>query len=239
MMEGDSERLIVDDLSFEVRRSARRKTLELTLDRGGELRIASPPGVTDQGLADFVREKRFWLYTKLAEKSALQRPVTDKEFVSGEGFAYLGRSYRLLLVDAQNVPLKLEGGRFRLVRTEAASGREHFVFWYTEHARSWLPPRVATWASRMGLSPTSSEVRDLGFRWGSCGQAGGVNFHWATILLPPAMIDYVIAHELAHLVEPNHTPEFWLRVERAMPDFEHRKAWLAAHGMEIVPTTRE
>lgn len=236
MTEGGSERLVVDDLAFDVRRSARRRTLELTVDRSGQLLITSPPGVADEVLADFVREKRFWLYTKLAQKSALQRPVAEKEFVSGEGFAYLGRSHRLLLVDSQDVPLKLECGRFTMVRAEAMNGRQHFVRWYTERARTWLRQRIEGWSSRMGVHPASIEVRDLGFRWGSCGQAGGVNFHWATILLPPTIVDYVIVHELAHLIEPNHTPEFWLRVGRAIPDFEQRKVWLAEHGMEAAVT---
>lgn len=77
-------------------------------------------------------------------------------------------------------------------------------------------------------------MRDLGFRWGSCGQAGGVNFHWATILLPPGVIDYVVVHELAHLVESNHTPEFWQRVARSLPEYEQRKAWLAEYGGQHV-----
>jgi predicted metal-dependent hydrolase len=150
--------------------------------------------------------------------------------VSGEGFPYLSRSYRLLLVDEQDAPLKLEAGRFKLRRGQAAAGRAHFIRWYTEHAAPWLRRRGQGWASRMGVQPKGVEVRDLGFRWGSCGQAGGVNFHWATILLPPGVIDYVVAHELAHLVEPNHTPEFWQRVARSLPEFEQRKAWLAKHG---------
>jgi predicted metal-dependent hydrolase len=61
------------------------------------------------------------------------------------------------------------------------------------------------WATRIGVEPKGIEVRDLGFRWGSCGKAGSVNFHWTTILLPAGGVDYVIVHELAHLIEPNHT----------------------------------
>jgi hypothetical protein len=224
------ELLAVDELTFEVRRSPRRKTLEITLDRNGELIVAAPPGVDTARIAEFVREKRFWLYTKMAEKEARHQSLEAKELVSGEGFPYLGRSYRLLLVDAQDVPLKLEGGRFKLQCLLASNGREHFVRWYTGHARSWLQRRARGWASRMGLVPAGVEVRDLGFRWGSCSQAGTLNFHWATITLPPSVVDYVIVHELAHLSEPNHTPEFWLRVGRALPEYEQRKTWLAEHG---------
>ncbi len=230
MAESPPERLVVDDLTFEVRRSARRKTLEIILDRGGELIIAAPPDLADEVLAGFVREKKFWLYSKIAEKEALQQPVGGKEFVSGEGFSYLGRSYRLLLVGEQEVPLKLEAGRFKLVRGQAARGREHFIRWYADHAAPWLRRRVQGWAARMGVQPKGVEVRDLGFRWGSCGQTGAVNFHWATILLPASVVDYVVVHELVHLVEPNHTPEFWQRVARTLPEYEQRKAWLAEHG---------
>lgn len=230
MMGADTGHLVVDELAFAVRRSARRKTLEITVDRGGELIIASPPGVADDVLAGFVREKRFWLYTKIAEKELFQQPVGGKEFVAGEGFPYLGRSYRLLLVDGQDAPIKLQDGRFKLRRDLAHEGRTHFVAWYTEHGTAWLRRRVPEWASRMGVEPKGVEVRDLGFRWGSCGQAGGVNFHWATILLPSSIVDYVVVHELAHLLEANHTPGFWQRVARAMPEYEQRKSWLAEHG---------
>ena len=224
------EALIVDDLTFEVRRSPRRRTLEITLDRGGELVIAAPPDAGRELLESFVREKRFWLYTKMAEKQSRLQPLAAKEFVSGEGFPYLGRSYRLLLVDEQEVPLKLEAGRFKLLRSIASAGRQHFVRWYAAHARVWLHRRVKGWAQRMGVAPSGVEVRDLGFRWGSCGKSGTVNFHWATILLPVSLVDYVIVHELAHLDEPNHTPEFWLRVSRALPAYEQRKSRLAEHG---------
>jgi predicted metal-dependent hydrolase len=228
--------LTVQDLTFEVRWSAQRKTVELSVERDGSLVIRAPEGTDSSVLEGFVREKSFWLYTKLAEKEALQHPVTAKEFVSGEGFPYLGRSYRLLLVDEQAVPLKLEAGRFKMLRSEAEAGRgrDIFIRWYMEHARPWIRRRVGLLAPRVGAEPTSVEVRELGFRWGSCGKAGGLNFNWATILLPPRIVEYVVVHELVHLHEPNHTPEFWQRVERAMPDYEGRKLWLAEHGAGYV-----
>lgn len=229
-----TELLVVDDLEFEVRRSTRRKTLELTVDRGGELFITAPPKADSDRLSRFVRENRFWLYTKMAEKDARQMPVGGKEFVSGEGFPYLGRSYRLLLVDRQEVPLKLSAGRFRLRRDLAARGRMEFVRWYSDRALAWIERRVPGWAQRMVVEPSGVEVRDLGFRWGSCGKTGTVNFHWATILLPASIVDYVIVHELAHLRVPSHGPAFWRCVKRAMPDHEERRAWLATHGGGVV-----
>jgi predicted metal-dependent hydrolase len=85
----------------------------------------------------------------------------------------------------------------------------------------------------MEVNPTGLRVQDLGYRWGSCGKGEVLYFHWKTILLPAQMAEYVVVHEMAHLHERHHTPGFWLRVERAMPDYERRKAWLGARGIEV------
>jgi predicted metal-dependent hydrolase len=225
--------LTIDNLSFELKRSSRRRTMQITVDRGGELILAAPPEVEEGRLRDFVREKRFWIYTKLAAKDQLQRAVPQKAFVDGEGFLYLGRSYRLRLVDEQAAPLKLQSGRFLLLRAVAGSGREHLIRWYSERARIWLGQRIKDFAARMEVQPAGVKVQDLGYRWGSCGKGDWIYFHWKSILLPPRIAEYVVVHELAHLHQPHHTPEFWQRVERAMPDYERRKNWLAEHGMNV------
>ena len=85
----------------------------------------------------------------------------------------------------------------------------------------------------MEVAHAGVKVQDLGYRWGSCGKGDCLYFHWKTILLPARIAEYVVVHEMAHLHEPHHTPAFWLRVERAMPDYAQRKAWLAEHGIDI------
>ena len=226
--------LAVGDLRFDVVLSARRRTMELSVERNGALVIRAPEGATGARLEAFIHEKRTWVYRKVAEKEALRRTVPVREYVSGEGFPYLGRSYRLLIVNRQDVPLRLEAGRFRLRRSEVGQGRVHFICWYAKHGRTWLRRRVETLAARVGVDPGAVEVRDLGYRWGSCGRSRTLNFNWATILLPPSIVEYVVVHELVHLRERNHTAAFWRRVERAMPDYARRKAWLAERGASLV-----
>lgn len=226
-------RLQVDDLLLTVRRSARRKTVQITVERDGELVLCAPPEADESALRTFVLEKRFWIYSRLAERDRLQRQVPRKEFVGGEGFLYLGRSHRLKLVDGQDAPLKLAGGRFCLAQGALPQAREHFVRWYSERARIWLAARVAHFRSRMEVEPAGVRVQDLGYRWGSCGKGDWLYFHWKTILLPARIAEYVVVHEMAHLHERHHTPQFWLRVERAMPDYVQRKDWLAEHGIDV------
>ncbi len=226
-------KLHVDDLQFHVRHSTHRRTMQITVERDGELVLSAPPEVDETALRAFVQEKRLWIYTKLAEKDRLKHQVPHKEFVAGEGFLYLGRSYRLKLVDEQDVALKLAAGRFCLRRDALPAAREHFIRWYSERAKVWLSGRVAEYRSRMEVSPVGVKVQDLGYRWGSCGKGDWLYFHWKAILLPARITEYVVVHEIAHLHEPHHTPAFWLRVERAMPDYAQRKAWLAEHGIDV------
>lgn len=225
--------MVVGDLQFTVQRSARRRTMQITVERDGGLVLLAPPQVGDDQLRAFVEEKRFWIYTKLAAKDRLQRTVPRKEFVGGEGFLYLGRSHRLKLIDEQDMPLKLVAGRFCLRRDALPAARDHFIHWYSERAKAWLSGRVAEYQSRMEVEPAGVKLQDLGYRWGSCGKGNWLYFHWKTILLPARIAEYVVVHEIAHLHEPHHTPAFWLRVERAMPDYAQRKVWLAEHGIDV------
>jgi predicted metal-dependent hydrolase len=226
---------VVDELCFELRRSRRRSTLQDTVDRFGELVLSAPEQCDTGVLERFVRERRFWIYTKLAAKEAQRPAPVRKEFVNGEGFPYLGRSYRLLLVDEQAVPLKLTNGRFQLDRRRLDGARSHFVDWYASRGREWLEQRVGRWVPRVGRAPRDVRVQDLGFRWGSCGSRGDLNLHWATIVLLPPIIDYILVHELVHLHESRHTPEFWQRLGRVVPDYESKKRWLAENGGCSIP----
>lgn len=225
--------LVVDDLSLALIRSARRKTMEITVERNGQLSISAPDGVHLDKLRQFVREKRFWIYSKLAEKERLRRRMPRKEFVDGEGFLFLGRNYRLKLVVKQALPLMLLNGRFVLRRDCVREARKHFVNWYGNRAKRWIGERVESYTGRMAVTPSSVRVQDLSYRWGSCGKVDTFFFHWKTILLPPRIAEYVVIHELAHLHEAHHTPAFWLTVERAMPEFMQRKVWLAEHGIDV------
>ena len=225
--------LVVNDLQFELRRSERRRAMEITVDRGGELILSAPREVPEARLRDFVQRKRMWVYKQLARRDAAGRVVRPKEFVDGEGLAYLGRTYRLRLVEESDAAVKLLGGRFVMPKALALGGREHLMRWYCARARPWIEDKVADYAARMDVAPSGVRVQDLGYRWGSCGKGEMLYFHWKTILLPARIAEYVVVHEMAHLLEPHHTPQFWIRVERAMPDYERRKGWLVEHGMTV------
>ena len=227
--------LQVDDLSLTVATSAERTTLELVVDRDASLIVKAPESATIEGIEQFVNTKRAWIYRKLAEKDALVGAPVVKQFVDGEGFAYLVRSYRLRL-DYAVSQVRLDRGRFVMPVLAASEGTAAMRSWYTFTGRQWLAKRVRPWAARLGVDDVVVEVKDLGYRWGSARPTEGpqrVNIHWATLQLSPSLIDYVLAHELAHLREANHTPEYWALLGKLMPGFETHKANLAVIGKNV------
>lgn len=228
-----NQRLDVDGLSFAVHRSERRKTLQITVERSGELSIVAPLQAEEHHLINFVQEKLIWIHTKIAEKNRLQQRAPIKEFVDGEGFLYLGKSYRLRLVDDQLVDLSLKNGRFCLRKMSAHRGREIFISWYTRRAQGWFERQVAEQANRMGVEVEEVKVQDLGYRWGSFGTGGRVHFHWKAVLLPPRIAQYIVVHELAHGHYPDHSAGFWIKVEQHLPDWRWRKSWLAENGIQV------
>lgn len=220
------------DLCFELRYSGKRRTVGITVERDGRLILASPLEVPIETLEKVVDDRRLWIYSKLLKKESLNFPTSVKEYVSGEGFYYLGCSYRLKLVNGVKgqPPLKLYQSRFQLHRGAQAQGRELFIHWYRLHVQPLLEQQIAVLVHRVGARPDSVQVRELGYRWGSCGHKGNLYFHWRVSMLPRSMIEYIVTHELVHLVEPHHTKAFWERIERIIPDYNARKRWLAENG---------
>ena len=178
-------------------------------------------------LADFAGR----LYAKLRERAEIGPPRPPREFVSGEGFPYLGRSYRLLLVDEGTCPVvRLNRGRLELHRDRADDGTRQLVRWYRQAGERWLGKRIAPWAQRMEVEVADLRVLPLGYRWGSCTAVGRLNIHWATMQLSPDLVDYVLVHELAHIRHRDHGPDFWRAVQRPLPDFAARRTRLRLTG---------
>ena len=169
-----SETLSIADLHFEVRRGPRRKTLGLTVDRGGELIVHAPPSATEEELRRWVQRKLLWVHRKLAQKQEMNAAARRPEFVSGESFYYLGKSFRLRVMDEGEAQLRFQGEWFLLRRTDPAKAIQHFRRWYLDTGAPWLANRVKMWEPRVNAEPQGISVGDLGFRWGSCGKNGAL-----------------------------------------------------------------
>ncbi len=228
-----NETLQLAGLNFEVRRSDRRKTLGLTVDRAGELVAHAPVQTSREELSRWINGKLLWVHCKLALKAETTPRLRAPEYVSGEAFCYLGRRYPLKVVEEQRTALRFDGSRFML-RQDARPGEAHFRRWYLQNGADWLRQRAEMLASRTSRAPERIEVRDLGFRWGSCGRNGVIFLHWKVLQLPVRFLDYVIMHELIHLGEQHHKPAFWEALGRSLPDWRQRKEELAVRAKDYL-----
>ena len=223
-----------DGLSYEVVRS-RRSTADIIIERDGSVLVRAPEWADDEQIANIVASKYYWIFRGLAEWRDLNATRVLREYKNGEGFLYLGRAYRLLLVAEQDEPLQLKGGRFLLRRDlvekgEIAAARTAFRDYYIARGLERIRKRVEYYAPKVGVQPADVDIRDLGNRWASCSPSGALAFNWKCMMAPQTIIDYVVVHELCHFHYSDHTNAFWNEVDKVIPDYRERKEWLRKHG---------
>jgi hypothetical protein len=223
------------ELQFAVQPSSRRKTLGITVDRDSSLILHIPANAQQNIIDSFVKEKRLWVYEKLAEKALwIEKAYPPRQFVDGEGFAYLGRVYRLKIQNGLLTLLTFQNNRFLLAEPSAYRAKELFVDWYKQKALEYLPALVGEYTQRIDKETKGLRILDLSNRWASCSDQGVLNFHWKVMQLPNRYIRYIVAHEIAHLVEKHHTPQFWRTLERMMPDYEQHLGSLRSEAMKYM-----
>lgn len=211
-------------MDFDIIRS-RRRTIAVEITKEGGVLVRAPLKLARREVLAFVHQSSGWIVRKLAQARVLQEERTQRRFREGEPFPFLGEQHRLRYV-AGGEYLRKEKGEFLLGAQLSSRAGDLFRTWYRARAREILEDRVAQFALRMGLTCRSVRITDAKERWGSCNAAGSLNFAWRLVMAPPPVIDYVIVHELAHLVEMNHSRRFWGRVGRILPDYAQRRKWL-------------
>jgi len=219
------------DIEYSLVRS-HRKTASIYIERDGQVSILVPDRLTDRQVEALLESKRKWIYKSLAEWQDLNARRVHRDYVNGEGFLYLGRSYRLKLVSDLAEPLMLKDGYFCL-RTNNGSlpdADAAFKAFYRAKGVVRIPPRVTYYQAKMDVEPKAVKVMELKHRWASCSPGGNLNFHWKCMMAPLTILDYIVVHELAHLIYPNHTKAFWNELDKVMPDFQERKEWLRVNG---------
>ncbi|GAB4115062.1 MAG: M48 family metallopeptidase [Candidatus Caldatribacteriota bacterium] len=208
---------------------SRRKTISLQVSDDATLVVRAPLGVSDEIIDRVILRHQNWIEKKKKEIKLRNLNFSKKEFINGEGFFYLGDYYRLYLVDYQEVPLNFKNG-FYLSKKYLANAKEIFIDWYKERAYEKISERVQWYALKRGFQYNKIKITNAQKRWGSCSGKGTLNFSWRLIMAPLLVIDYVVIHELVHLVEKNHSRAFWNKVKMLMTDYQKQQEWLKKNG---------
>jgi len=226
-------------IDYEIKRGNREKTVAIHVGPVPIVTVSTPRLLGEEKIRSIVRRKARWIIEK-QELLKRSRPPASKEFVSGESFPYLGRQYRLKVTRAaieNGGTCKLVNGRL-LVEIDGSLGGEDgkkavraaLGAWYLTHAEYKLRVRTARFAWQLGRSPQRILIKEQRTRWGSCSRTAIIRFNWKIITAPLSVVDYVIVHELCHLIHPHHSPSFWKQVESMLPDYQERRRLLKSYS---------
>jgi predicted metal-dependent hydrolase len=213
------------DVEITLRRSARSKRLSLRVSRlDGRVTLSMPTRAKEAEALAFLRSQEDWIRKALAK-------VTPEDVVTlGSQIPVEGQL--LTVATGTSRSPKVEGDKL-LVAGDAERAGARAAAWLKLRARDRLAQASDHYAAQIGRPYSSLTLRDTRSRWGSCTAVGGLMYSWRLIMAPPVILDYVAAHEVAHLAEMNHSPDFWAVVADLMPDYKTHRRWLKTHGHHL------
>ncbi len=234
-------------ITYQVRPSARARRVRLVVRPGGALEVVKPRGVSQARIEETLRQYEAWILRTQARLAPLAPPPAPTPLAEGSSLPFRGGALRLTFASAASATsmarVTLRGDQLTLalpaaaftMATEERDGRVRDLLerWYRRQARTIFEERLTHWNARYNLTWASVAIKSQKTRWGSCSRRGNLNFNWRLLLAPPAILDYVVIHELCHLQEHNHAAPFWALVERACPDYRDHRRWLRLHGHEL------
>lgn len=207
-----------------LKRSARARRFSLRVSRlDGKVTLSMPVRAREGEALAFLKGNEDWLRQTL---SAMPGPTVQ---AIGPGTAIQVEGDPLVLTPASGRAVRAEGGLLLVPGSPETMG-PRVAAWLKVLARDRLATASSHYAGLVGRRYTSLAIRDTRSRWGSCSPDGRLMYSWRLIMAPPAVLDYVAAHEVAHLVELNHSPAYWRVVTGICPDWKDHRAWLKTHG---------
>ncbi|MEA5098717.1 MAG: SprT family zinc-dependent metalloprotease [Burkholderiaceae bacterium] len=239
---GQKRHILLDGqtITYALRRSKRR-SIGFQIDHDG-LRITAPKWVTLTDIEQAIGTKLRWIVSKLDEQAtrAAQPPTPPIEWRDGATLPYLGQPIILRLQRTQKASITLDHESRELTlglnrdATEAQL-RSRILKWLQQQATDIFAARLSHYAGKLGVSYTAFGLSGATTRWGSCNADGMIRLNWRLIHLTEQLIDYVVAHELAHLREMNHSARFWATVESVYPDYHAARLALREQAMIALP----
>ncbi|HWR39154.1 MAG TPA: SprT family zinc-dependent metalloprotease [Patescibacteria group bacterium] len=226
--------------SFEytVRYSSRRKTVQLRLSAPTRLDITAPRGFSPHNLEKVLQEKSAWILRSSSRLAMTDTAPVNQRVASGEKVLYLGQYHTLLLLPGPAAAITVAADQIRLQYPQSWDHVPHSDLriqdflrsWYVEQATRLLLEKTRQWSPVIGVRPGMIRIKEQKSRWGSCSSLGNVNYNWRLIMAPPEIVDYLVVHELCHLLEGNHSGRFWSIVRHHLPDYAASRLWLKQNG---------
>jgi len=219
--------IVDNELSIQVVRSTRRRKTSSIIISNGLVKVVVPDQISDFTIKKLINKRMSWIRKKLQDESNIT-PIMAKEYVDGERFTYLGNSYKLksFVGSVSFVKVTSDYIHISLPKKSKENIKALLEHWYEEKATEILTEKTNSYAKIIGVSPTSIALGDFKSKWGSCSIEGKISYNWKIIIAPHKILDYVVIHELCHMLEHNHSKEYWRHVNTYCNDFKERRKWL-------------
>lgn len=216
----------------------KRKTMSLEIKRDGIINVIAPNGLDKTFIVDKVKNKSDWIIKKLDEIEVLNNNRYIRSYESGDIFLYLGNEYILeVLVDQSTIgtTVTLENNKL-IVRSNSNNKdviQRALKKWYTDETLGIVKERVNYYKLFFEDTVTSIKIKDQKSRWASCTYKNEILFNLRCSMMPIQIIDYIVVHEMCHMEYRNHSKDFYLAVERILPDYKERVKWLKNNGVRM------
>lgn len=217
-------RLMGQETRYVLKRSSRR-SVGLKIDTQG-LTVSIPLRMPENAIERILYEKSGWILKKLQEACARSAPVP--EWRDGERFAFLGNHYALRTRMSPKVEIGINGEFLDVAMPDPQASEIAVVVedWYKQQALDFFAERIAHFCPKLGVALPRLFLSSAKTRWGSCNSKGEVRLNWRLMFMPRHLVDYVVSHELAHLIEMNHSAAFWKKVGEIYPEHKTARAAL-------------
>lgn len=206
---------------------SRRRTIGLEVSQDAKIVVRAPIHVSLEDIQNILLKKRNWIIKKQVFLRERADQYILKKFINGESFYYLGKSYRLNLINEGQIRLT---DYLEFPSALLSDAHHELIQWYKAVAYENIKERIGQYSKIIGLSYKTVKISDAKKRFGSCNVRGNLNFSWRLIMAPLYVIDYVVVHELMHLKEHNHSQRFWQKVKLIFPGYQQAKEWLKENG---------
>ena len=225
------------NISFEVI-FRKRKTIQIAIDPPNKITVTAPNIMTKEQVLKFVESKGRWIIKKLKYLETLDYSNINKEFVDGELFLYLGKEYSLQIIEDPKImvaEVKLTDDKLILkVRNNNSQEiRSILELWYKSKADEVIRSRVRYYQKYFDKEPSRIKIKEQKRRWGSCTYKDELLFNWRCVMADLDALDYVVVHEMCHMVQKNHSKDYWKVVASVMPDYKVQKKYLKENGIRM------
>ena len=207
----------------------KRKTAEIRIEQTNEVVVIVPYGVSDDRIDEIVRKKGAWIIKKLTEVKDIKIAGVEKDICDGDNILYLGNLYRLKIIDNNDIKRdKVYISEKCIIVEIQYNDRAYEVIknWYMKKAFEIFESRVLFYNDKIDIRPRTIKIKDQKSRWGSCTYNNDLLFNFRCIMLSPEQLDYIVVHEMCHMIEKNHGKGFWNLVELIMPDYKNHRQQL-------------